>query len=167
MGVGTKDTLATEVRNMQREEALQVLGLTRDPTRSQLKARYRELMRRFHSDVGGCDFRAKRINAARDALAGSSNRPDVAKDDPVQSSDTTRAFTNEEIVKYLVEEFKRTENIDLRDDRLALVRVTTAANQARKTLSFANAVQCMLPYMHYGTHLNVMVSPHALLSRRK
>ena len=152
---------------MQRQEALQVLGLKRNFTPSELKRRYRELMRRYHSDAGGSDFLAKQINVARDALAGSSNRPDVPKDDSGISSDDTGTFTTAEIVDYFIDEFKRMENIDLRENSIAPQRLKVAADEARQTLSFANGLYCKLPHMWNEKHLGVMVSRSTLLSRRK
>ena len=55
---------------MTKDEALLVLGLepTATPTAQEVKDRYRKLMGKFHSDVGGSDVVSSKINEARDAL---------------------------------------------------------------------------------------------------
>ena len=84
-----------------------------------------------------------------------------------RTPDYTGTFTTAEIVDYLIEEFKRKENIDLREDFIALQRLKGAADEARQTLSFANGLYCKLPYMWNDKHLNVMVLRSTLLSRRR
>ncbi len=55
---------------MSRDEALAVLGLGRQASRSDIQATYVRLMRAAHPDSGGSDWLAARINQARDVLLG-------------------------------------------------------------------------------------------------
>lgn len=53
-----------------REEALQILGLSGDPSREDIIAAHRRLINKLHPDRGGSDFLAARVNQARDILLG-------------------------------------------------------------------------------------------------
>ena len=53
---------------MAREEALQILGLKEGATEDDIKAAYRRLMSRLHPDMGGTDYLAAKVNAAKDML---------------------------------------------------------------------------------------------------
>lgn len=50
------------------KEALEIFGLADGFTMEQLKARYRDLQKRVHPDVGGSAFFAKKLNAAYEIL---------------------------------------------------------------------------------------------------
>jgi hypothetical protein len=54
--------------NPGREEALQILGLTGNPSRDDIIAAHRRLINKLHPDRGGSDFLAARVNQARDIL---------------------------------------------------------------------------------------------------
>lgn len=51
-----------------RDEALQILGLSGNPTREEIIAAHRRLINKLHPDRGGSDFLAARVNQARDIL---------------------------------------------------------------------------------------------------
>jgi len=51
-------------------QALDIFGLTGEATEQEIRAAYNRLMKRLHPDVGGSDFLAKQLNAARDVLLG-------------------------------------------------------------------------------------------------
>lgn len=51
-----------------REEALQILGLSGSPSREDILAAHRRLINKIHPDRGGSDFLAARVNQARDIL---------------------------------------------------------------------------------------------------
>jgi len=54
--------------NPSRDEALQILGLSGNPTREDIVAAHRRLINKLHPDRGGSDFLAARVNQARDIL---------------------------------------------------------------------------------------------------
>ena len=54
---------------------------------------------------------------------------------------------DERIVKYLADEFKQTEGIDLRKDKMAMQRVREEAEKAKKELSTAMSVNVNLPFI--------------------
>ncbi len=54
--------------NPGRDEALQILGLSGEPTHDEITQAHRKLINRVHPDKGGNDFLASRINQARDVL---------------------------------------------------------------------------------------------------
>ena len=56
---------------MSRDRALEILGLTREATSTEILKAHRELMHKLHPDHGGSGYLASRINAARDYLMGS------------------------------------------------------------------------------------------------
>jgi hypothetical protein len=55
---------------MARDEALQILGIKEGATEDEIKAAYRRLMGRLHPDMGGTDYLAAKVNAAKDMLLG-------------------------------------------------------------------------------------------------
>ena len=56
------------------KEARDILGLRDEFSAADLKARHRELMKRVHTDVGGTDWLAQRVNWAHDILKASAAR---------------------------------------------------------------------------------------------
>jgi len=54
--------------NPGRDEAMQILGLTGNPSREEIIAAHRRLINKLHPDRGGSDFLAARVNQARDIL---------------------------------------------------------------------------------------------------
>lgn len=54
---------------------------------------------------------------------------------------------DEKIISYLVEEFKKSDNIDLRQDKMAMQRLKEAAEKAKKELSSATTTNINLPYI--------------------
>jgi flagellar biosynthesis GTPase FlhF len=53
---------------MSAAQAFEVLGIKMGATEQEIRAAYNRLMKRVHPDVGGSDFLAKQLNAARDVL---------------------------------------------------------------------------------------------------
>ena len=53
---------------MNRVEALEVLGLDKNATKDQIIERYNTLIKKNHPDLGGSEWISKRINKARDIL---------------------------------------------------------------------------------------------------
>jgi hypothetical protein len=54
--------------NPSRDEALQTLGLSGNPSREDIISAHRRLINKLHPDRGGSDFLAARVNQARDIL---------------------------------------------------------------------------------------------------
>jgi len=69
---------------------------------------------------------------------------------------------DERLVQYLINEFQRMEQIDLRKDAAAMQRVKEAAEQAKKELSVSEYTTVQLPYIaqnHNGpVHLDISIS---------
>eukprot|EP00760_Papus_ankaliazontas_P020244 PhM_4_TR18274/c0_g1_i1/m.20168/K09539/DNAJC19; DnaJ homolog subfamily C member 19 len=58
------------LKSMTVEEARLVLGLQQGYTAEQLKQRHRDLVTRFHTDVGGSPVLSQKVNEAREILEG-------------------------------------------------------------------------------------------------
>ena len=54
---------------------------------------------------------------------------------------------DERVIKYLVEEFKKTENMDLTADKMAMQRLKQAAEEAKKALSTSASTNINLPFI--------------------
>ena len=54
---------------------------------------------------------------------------------------------DQKIINYLVAEFKKTEGIDLSNDKMAMQRLREAAEKAKKELSSVTSTNIMLPYI--------------------
>ena len=51
------------------EEAYEILGLAMDASDEEIDRAYKELIRKNHPDMGGSEYIAKKINAAREYIA--------------------------------------------------------------------------------------------------
>lgn len=69
---------------------------------------------------------------------------------------------DQEIMNYLIEEFKKQEGIDLNKDKLALQRLKDAAEKAKKELSGVTKTDINLPFISMGpngpVHLNMSLT---------
>lgn len=69
---------------------------------------------------------------------------------------------DEEIIKYLLEEFKKEHGIDLSQDKMAYQRLKDAAEKAKKELSSVTSTQISLPFISAGPsgplHLDVTLT---------
>lgn len=69
---------------------------------------------------------------------------------------------DEEIIKYLIAEFKKEHGIDLSQDKMAYQRLKDAAEKAKKELSSATTTQISLPFISAGPsgplHLDVTLT---------
>ena len=63
-------TQSGKFKKMDREEALEILGLDRKATKEEIVERYNKLIKKNHPDLGGSEWITKRINKARDILLG-------------------------------------------------------------------------------------------------
>jgi molecular chaperone DnaK len=70
------------------------------------------------------------------------------------------------IINYLIEEFKKSDGIDLKEDKLAIQRLKEGAEKAKKELSSATETTINLPFITADTngpkHLNVKLSRQKL-----
>ena len=57
-------------KSMDRNEAMQVLGLSEGFSRDDVIAAHRRMMQKVHPDRGGSDYLASQINTAKDVLLG-------------------------------------------------------------------------------------------------
>ncbi|MBR72403.1 MAG: hypothetical protein CMM30_05615 [Rhodospirillaceae bacterium] len=53
---------------MNREQALEILGLDKDASDADIKAAHKELLKKVHPDQGGSKYLASQINRAKDLL---------------------------------------------------------------------------------------------------
>ncbi len=53
---------------MKREEALEILGLSGNPSQDEIKDAHHKMMLKVHPDQGGSDYFASKLNQARDIL---------------------------------------------------------------------------------------------------
>ena len=65
-----KKTESVNFKKMDRDEALEILGLDRKATKDEIIERYNKLIKKNHPDLGGSEWITKRINKARDILLG-------------------------------------------------------------------------------------------------
>ncbi len=54
--------------NMNREQALEILGLDKNASDADIKAAHKELLKKVHPDQGGSKYLASQINRAKDLL---------------------------------------------------------------------------------------------------
>ena len=66
----SKKTKSVNFKKMDRDEALEILGLDRKATKDEIIERYNKLIKKNHPDLGGSEWITKRINKARDILLG-------------------------------------------------------------------------------------------------
>ena len=66
----SKKTESVNFKKMDREEALEILGLDKKATKDEIIERYNKLIKKNHPDLGGSEWITKRINKARDILLG-------------------------------------------------------------------------------------------------
>ena len=66
----SKKTESVNFEKMDRDEALEILGLDRKATKDEIIQRYNKLIKKNHPDLGGSEWITKRINKARDILLG-------------------------------------------------------------------------------------------------
>ncbi len=57
-------------KNIDEQEAFEILGLKRGASRKEILDKYQELMKKNHPDKGGSDWITKKLNKARDTLLG-------------------------------------------------------------------------------------------------
>ena len=65
-----KKTQSVNFKKMDKDEALEILGLDRKATKDEIIERYNKLIKKNHPDLGGSEWITKRINKARDILLG-------------------------------------------------------------------------------------------------
>ena len=66
----SKKTESVNFNKMDRDEALEILGLDRKANKDEIIERYNKLIKKHHPDLGGSEWITKRINKARDILLG-------------------------------------------------------------------------------------------------
>lgn len=67
-GFGAQQPPPPSFTHPSRDEALQILGLSGNPSREEIISAHRRLINKLHPDRGGSDFLAARVNQARDIL---------------------------------------------------------------------------------------------------
>ena len=65
---------------------------------------------------------------------------------------------DDRITRYLIEEFKKAEGVDLSLDKMALQRLKEAAEKAKKELSTATTTNINLPFINGPKHLDINLS---------
>jgi len=63
-----KESVETHTGQLSREQACSILGLSGNPTASEVTDAHRKLMQKLHPDRGGSDYLAAQINQAKDIL---------------------------------------------------------------------------------------------------
>lgn len=71
------------------------------------------------------------------------------------------------IVEWICEEFKKTDNIDIKTDVMAYARVVEAAEKAKIELSSSSQTEISLPYISYNKETNTPVSLNMMLTRAR
>ncbi len=61
---------------------------------------------------------------------------------------------DQKIIDWLVNDFKKEHGVDLSQDNLALQRLKSEAEKAKKTLSSANEAQILLPFIHQNLNID-------------
>ena len=60
----------TFTSNLQKSEALDILGLEKNASKEEILKRYQELMKENHPDKGGSEWFTKKLNQAKETLLG-------------------------------------------------------------------------------------------------
>lgn len=63
-----EDTRQNAHTSLDRQEALEILGLEGEPSEAEIKAAYKKLMKKMHPDQEGSKWMSTKVNAARDVL---------------------------------------------------------------------------------------------------
>lgn len=71
---------------------------------------------------------------------------------------------DQRITDYLIEEFQKSNNINLKNDQVAYSRIRTEAERAKIDLSSTNSVDVNIPFIHGPHHLNVSLTRSKLES---
>ncbi len=65
---------------------------------------------------------------------------------------------DEELINYVADEFKKEEDLDLRDHPMSLQRLREACEKAKKELSTLQSTEINLPFIHEAKHLQKTIS---------